>query len=75
MVWRRGLLWGRGCLRDGTRPAVPGSGPESLLPVGGLGLGLAQLVTGLFQSNCSPSHPSILIMALKKYKHKKVRAL
>ena len=41
MVWRRGLLWGRGCLRDGTRPAVPGSGPESLLPVGGLGLGLA----------------------------------
>lgn len=36
--------------------------------------GLAELGTGLFQSAAHP-HSSILMMALKRYKHKKVCAL
>lgn len=62
------MVSGAGCGMDGTDP--PRLGPTGL----NHSAGLAELGTGLFQSAAHP-HPGILIMALKQYKHKKVRAL
>lgn len=65
------MVSGAGCGMDGTDP--PRLGPTGLNHSAPM-WGLAELGTGLFQSAAHP-HPGILIMALKQYKHKKVRAL